>query len=85
MQGRLQDGTTVAIKVLSVELESMRGEREFISEITALSHIKHENLIGLLGCCIEGADRFLVYENMENNSIAHAMLGKSIVIPTIHV
>ncbi|XP_010046672.2 putative serine/threonine-protein kinase [Eucalyptus grandis] len=75
-KGRLQDGTTVAIKVLSVELESMRGEREFISEITALSHIKHENLIGLLGCCIEGADRFLVYENMENNSIAHAMIGE---------
>ncbi|KAF8042492.1 hypothetical protein BT93_A0963 [Corymbia citriodora subsp. variegata] len=75
-KGRLQDGTTVAIKVLSVELESMRGEREFISEITALSHIKHENLVSLRGCCIEGADRFLVYENMENNSIAHTVLGE---------
>ncbi|KAI6698127.1 hypothetical protein NL676_018246 [Syzygium grande] len=75
-KGRLQDGTTVAIKVLSVELESMRGEREFISEITALSHIKHENLVSLRGCCIEGADRFLVYENMENNSVAHTILGE---------
>lgn len=85
VQGRLQDGATVAIKVLSVELESMRGEREFISEIAALSHIKHENLVSLRGCCIEGADRFLVYENMENNSVAHTILGKSIVIPPVCV
>ncbi|XP_030522181.2 putative serine/threonine-protein kinase [Rhodamnia argentea] len=75
-KGWLQDGTPVAIKVLSVELESMRGEREFISEITALSHIKHENLVSLRGCCIEGAYRFLVYDHMEKNSVAHTILGE---------
>lgn len=71
----LQDGTFVAVKILSVELESMRGEREFISEIVALSGIKHENLVGLRGCCVYGAKRLLVYNYMENNSLAYTFLG----------
>lgn len=76
LKGRLQDGTTVAIKVLSIEIDSMRGEREFISELAALSHIKHENLVTLRGCCVDGTKRFLVYDHMENNSLAHTFLGK---------
>lgn len=75
-QGRLNDGSIVAVKVLSVELESLRGEREFISELTALSHIKHENLVGLLGYCVDGNKRLLVYEYLENNSIVHSFLGR---------
>ncbi|KAA8518757.1 hypothetical protein F0562_016469 [Nyssa sinensis] len=74
-KGRLKDGTIVAVKVLSVELESMRGEREFITEIAALSNIRHENLVMLQGCCVDGADRFLVYDYMENNSLAHSFQG----------
>ncbi|XP_044489588.1 putative serine/threonine-protein kinase [Mangifera indica] len=74
-KGWLQDGTVVAVKVLSIELESMRGEREFISELAALSDIKHENLVKLIGCCIDGASRYLVYDYMENNSLAHSLLG----------
>ncbi|KAL7265100.1 hypothetical protein ACSBR1_002953 [Camellia fascicularis] len=74
-KGRLGDGTFVAIKVLAVELESMRGEREFISELSALSDIKHENLVKLRGCCVNGAERFLVYDYMENNSLSHTLLG----------
>lgn len=65
----------MAVKVLSIELESLEGEREFISEVTALSDIKHENLITLTGCCISGADRFLIYDYMENNSLALAFQG----------
>ncbi|KMT06298.1 hypothetical protein BVRB_7g162210 [Beta vulgaris subsp. vulgaris] len=76
-KGFLQDGSTVAVKVLSVELESLQGEREFISEITALADIKHENLITLRGCCISGANRFLIYDYMENNSLALSFLGNN--------
>ncbi|KAH7867464.1 hypothetical protein Vadar_033864 [Vaccinium darrowii] len=74
-KGRLRDGTFVAIKVLAVEPESMRGEREFISELAALSNIKHENLVKLRGCCVNGAERFLVYDQLENNSLSHTFLG----------
>ncbi|XP_010325990.1 putative serine/threonine-protein kinase isoform X1 [Solanum lycopersicum] len=74
-KGRLQDGTFMAVKVLSVELESMRGEREFVSEIAALSDIKHENLVNLRGCCVDGAHRLLVYDYMENNSLSLTLLA----------
>ncbi|XVF76457.1 hypothetical protein PTKIN_Ptkin13bG0267800 [Pterospermum kingtungense] len=74
-KGLLRDGTIVAIKMLSVELESMRGEREFVSEIVTLANLKHENLVTLRGCCVDGASRFLVYDYMENNSLAHILLG----------
>ncbi|XP_015160681.1 putative serine/threonine-protein kinase isoform X3 [Solanum tuberosum] len=74
-KGRLQDGSFMAVKVLSVELESMRGEREFVSEIAALSDIKHENLVNLRGCCVDGAHRLLVYDYMENNSLSLTFLA----------
>ncbi|CAL1399264.1 unnamed protein product [Linum trigynum] len=74
-KGRLQDGSVVAVKVLSVEVESMRGEREFVSELSALSNLRHDNLVILQGCCVEGSDRYLVYEYMENNSLTHTLLG----------
>ncbi|XP_050384558.1 putative serine/threonine-protein kinase [Argentina anserina] len=74
-KGKLKDGTLVAIKVLSIELESMRGEREFIAELTALSSQSHENLVKLHGCCVDGAGRYLVYDYMKNNSLAHTFLG----------
>ncbi|KAJ9184281.1 hypothetical protein P3X46_004024 [Hevea brasiliensis] len=54
----------------------MRVEREFISELAALSSIKHENLVKFQGCCVDGTSRFLVYDYMENNSLAQTLLGK---------
>ncbi|XP_065856818.1 putative serine/threonine-protein kinase [Euphorbia lathyris] len=75
-KGRLADGCFVGVKKLSVDIESMRGEREFISELAALSNISHENLVKLRGCCVDGANRFLVYEYMENKSLAQTLLGK---------
>ncbi|XP_059428262.1 putative serine/threonine-protein kinase [Corylus avellana] len=74
-KGQLRDGSFVAVKVLSIELESMRGEREFIAEIATLCNIKHKNLVTFRGCCVEGAKRYIVYDYMENNSLAHTLLG----------
>ncbi|KAK7337061.1 hypothetical protein VNO77_17619 [Canavalia gladiata] len=74
-KGKLRDGTLVAVKVLSIELESLRGEKEFVAELTSLANIKHQNLVILRGCCVEGAHRYLVYDYMENNSLRHTFLG----------
>ncbi|XP_024318023.1 cold-responsive protein kinase 1 isoform X2 [Brachypodium distachyon] len=72
-RGRLKDGTIVAVKVLSAT--SKQGIREFFTELTAISDIVHENLITLVGCCAEGSHRILVYNYLENNSLAHTLLG----------
>lgn len=81
-QGRLNGGSLAAIKVLSPE--SRQGLREFLTEIKVISLIKHENLVKLEGCCVEGANRILVYEFLENNSLAQTLLGKS-HSPGLHV
>nr|GMC88422.1 putative serine/threonine-protein kinase [Ipomoea batatas] len=74
LQGILRNGTPVAIKCLSAE--SKQGTNEFLTEINIISNIQHPNLVQLVGCCVEGSDRMLIYEYMENNSIASALLDR---------
>ncbi|XP_062095244.1 putative serine/threonine-protein kinase [Humulus lupulus] len=72
-RGVLRDGTQVAIKSLSAE--SKQGTHEFLTEINMISRIQHPNLVKLVGCCAEGNSRILVYEYLENNSLATSLLG----------
>uniref|UniRef100_A0A453IFP8 non-specific serine/threonine protein kinase n=1 Tax=Aegilops tauschii subsp. strangulata TaxID=200361 RepID=A0A453IFP8_AEGTS len=79
-KGDLKDGTQVAIKRLSAE--SKQGTNEFLTEIDVISNVRHPNLVRLIGCCVEGNNRLLVYEYAENNSLSNALLGpKSRCIP----
>ncbi|KAK2982053.1 hypothetical protein RJ640_017404 [Escallonia rubra] len=71
--GLLLDGTVIAVKQLSSK--SKQGSREFVNEIGMISGLQHPNLVRLYGCCIEGKHLLLVYEYMENNSLAHALFG----------
>ncbi|KAF3794527.1 putative LRR receptor-like serine/threonine-protein kinase [Nymphaea thermarum] len=72
-KGVLPDGEVIAVKVLSSK--SKQGNREFVNEIGMISALLHPNLVKLLGCCIEGNQLMLVYEYMENNSLANALFG----------
>ncbi|KAI5571868.1 hypothetical protein POPTR_011G142100v4 [Populus trichocarpa] len=72
-KGRLKHGEIAAIKVLSAE--SRQGVPEFLAEIKTMSEIEHENLVKLYGCCAEGNHRILVYNYLENNSLAQTLLG----------
>ncbi|KAF9591661.1 hypothetical protein IFM89_005242 [Coptis chinensis] len=73
-KGLLSDGTIIAVKQLSSK--SKQGNREFVNEIGMISALQHPNLVRLYGCCIEGNQLLLVYEYMENNSLARALFGK---------
>ncbi|XP_062096117.1 probable LRR receptor-like serine/threonine-protein kinase At1g07650 isoform X2 [Humulus lupulus] len=72
-KGVLLDGTIIAVKQLSSK--SKQGNREFVNEIGMISALQHPNLVKLHGCCIEGKQLLLVYEYMENNSLAHSLFG----------
>ncbi|XP_057853910.2 probable LRR receptor-like serine/threonine-protein kinase At1g56130 isoform X3 [Cryptomeria japonica] len=74
-KGILPDGKIVAVKQLSSE--SKQGKREFINEVAAISIVQHRNLVKLHGCCVEGEHRILVYECLENNSLAQALFGNN--------
>ncbi|XP_066329479.1 cold-responsive protein kinase 1-like isoform X2 [Miscanthus floridulus] len=72
-KGQLRNGTIIAVKVLS--MESRQGVREFLNELMAISGISHDNLVKLYGYCVEGDQRILVYNHLENNSLAQTLLG----------
>ncbi|XP_056167089.1 cysteine-rich receptor-like protein kinase 44 [Syzygium oleosum] len=75
-RGKLQDGTFVAVKKLSLE-KSQQGESEFLAEVRMITSIQHKNLVRLLGCCSDGPQRLLVYEYMKNKSLDLIVYGKS--------
>ncbi|KAJ0986382.1 hypothetical protein J5N97_004738 [Dioscorea zingiberensis] len=72
-KGVLPDGSVIAVKQLSSK--SRQGNREFINEIGMISALQHPNLVKLFGCCVEGNQLLLIYEYMENNSLANALFG----------
>ncbi|KAK1376569.1 hypothetical protein POM88_032762 [Heracleum sosnowskyi] len=73
--GLLLDRTVIVVKQLSKK--SKQGNREFVTEIGMISALQHPNLVKLYGCCIEGDELLLVYEYLENNSLARALFGNS--------
>ncbi|XP_010552132.1 PREDICTED: probable leucine-rich repeat receptor-like serine/threonine-protein kinase At3g14840 [Tarenaya hassleriana] len=72
-KGKLPDGTIIAVKQLSAK--SKQGNREFLNEIGMISALQHPHLVKLYGCCVEGDQLLLVYEYLENNSLARALFG----------
>ncbi|KAL5716600.1 hypothetical protein ACHQM5_018268 [Ranunculus cassubicifolius] len=73
-KGVLSDGSVIAVKQLSSK--SKQGNKEFITEIGMLSAVQNEQLVRLYGCCIESNQLLLIYEYMENNSLANALFGR---------
>ncbi|PHT33082.1 hypothetical protein CQW23_29419 [Capsicum baccatum] len=72
----LPNGWTLAIKKLN-GWEDL--EDEFVSEITTLGGLKHQNLLPLIGFCSEKQERLLVYKYMPNGSLhewLHSNEGK---------
>ncbi|KAB1216931.1 hypothetical protein CJ030_MR4G016056 [Morella rubra] len=72
-KGTLNDGRVIAVKQLSVA--SHQGKNQFIAEIATISAVQHRNLVKLYGCCLEGDQRLLVYEFLENKSLDQALFG----------
>ncbi|XWS12675.1 hypothetical protein CRYUN_Cryun37aG0110600 [Craigia yunnanensis] len=73
-KGVLKDGTEVAVKTLAAQ--SKQGVREFLTEINTISNVKHPNLVQLIGCCVQGTNRTLIYEYVENKSLDKVLLDQ---------
>ncbi|KOM52781.1 hypothetical protein LR48_Vigan09g144000 [Vigna angularis] len=73
-KGTLKNGKIVAVKKLVLG-KSSKMEDDFESEVKLISNAHHRNLVRLLGCCIKGEERILVYEYMANSSLDRFLFG----------
>ncbi|XP_026439129.1 putative receptor-like protein kinase At4g00960 [Papaver somniferum] len=66
-KGTLLDGQETAVKKLAKN--SGQGEEEFKNEVVLLVKLQHKNLVRLLGFCLDGDEKLLVYEFMKHGSL----------------
>ncbi|XP_023757056.2 probable serine/threonine-protein kinase PBL24 [Lactuca sativa] len=69
-KGTLQgSGQIVAVKQL--DRHGTKANKEFLVEVTKLSHLQHPNLVQLIGYCADGDQRILVYEYMQSGGLKY--------------
>nr|CAB3477073.1 unnamed protein product [Digitaria exilis] len=64
--GVLKDGTKSAVKKLD---SSKQPDQDFLLQVSAVSRLKHENVLQLVGFCAEGNIRVLAYEYATRGSL----------------
>ncbi|XP_042459750.1 senescence-induced receptor-like serine/threonine-protein kinase isoform X4 [Zingiber officinale] len=73
--GHLEDGTQVAVKLLSQS--SSQGTKEFLAEAQHLTRVHHRNLVSLVGYCNEVNHLALVYEFMSQGTLQDHLRGRA--------
>ncbi|XP_022734003.1 receptor protein kinase TMK1-like [Durio zibethinus] len=74
-KGELHDGTKIAVKRMESGVVSEKGLAEFKSEIAVLTKVRHRHLAVLLGYCLDGNERLLVYEYMPQGTLSRHLFN----------
>ncbi|KAJ0978669.1 hypothetical protein J5N97_014165 [Dioscorea zingiberensis] len=71
--GVLKSGRAAAIKNLDA---SKQPDQEFLAQVSMVSRLKHENVVELLGYCVDGSLRVLAYEFATMGSLHDILHGR---------
>ncbi|KAG7032588.1 Receptor protein kinase TMK1, partial [Cucurbita argyrosperma subsp. argyrosperma] len=74
-KGELHDGTKIAVKRMESGVIGEKGLNEFKAEIAVLTKVRHRNLVALLGYCLDGNERLLVYEYMPQGTLSRFLFN----------
>ncbi|ESR55366.1 hypothetical protein CICLE_v10023662mg [Citrus x clementina] len=71
-RAELPSGEVVAVKKFhsSLPCDQIADQKEFSTEVKALTEIRHRNIVKLYGFCSHARHSFLVYEFLERGSLA---------------
>ncbi|KAI3410596.1 uncharacterized protein J3R85_018678 [Psidium guajava] len=75
-EGRLPDGTPVAVKLLK-NADDSGTRKQFLEEVISIGTTHHINLVKLYGYCLGPPWRALIYEYMEKKSLDMFLLGNT--------
>ncbi|XP_019267671.1 PREDICTED: protein kinase 2B, chloroplastic-like isoform X3 [Nicotiana attenuata] len=70
-------GSGLGVAVKKLKPRGLQGHKEWLSEVNYLGQLRHPNLVKLIGFCLEGENRLLVYEFMPRGSLENHLFRKS--------
>ena len=74
-KGVMQNGQKM-VAVKRLEKEFAQGERDFQTELKTIGKMYHKNLVRLLGYCLDGDHKLLVFKYMRKGSLAGILFNK---------
>ncbi|XP_038704626.1 probable serine/threonine-protein kinase PBL3 [Tripterygium wilfordii] len=69
-------GSGMVVAVKKLKPEGFQGHKEWLTEVNYLGQLHHPNLVKLIGYCLEGENRLLVYEFMPKGSLENHLFRK---------
>ncbi|XP_065008276.1 probable receptor-like serine/threonine-protein kinase At5g57670 [Musa acuminata AAA Group] len=68
-RGVTEGGGAIAVKRLTRASSDEQREKDFLTELGAVGHVRHPNVSALLGCCVDGG-LHLVFEFYSRGSVS---------------